>query len=181
MFNTKCGFIQPVANFGSEFRALQFVESPKAAVHIIKIQNTLESKKIKSFHAEDRVSLSLVGLYPCLISGTATYPTVKKYAARSKVPQSLPCFQTKFLSSGSEVLTTVVMNISLFENVTPCCMLRVNRLFGGTCWLTFNTLHDVIFSKTQFFKVSRNYKIYGKCKNIFVTDHGGPKVPTFSS
>jgi hypothetical protein len=36
---------------------------------------------------------------------------------------------------GFEVLTAVVMNSSIFWDITPCSPLKVNRRFGGTCRL----------------------------------------------
>jgi hypothetical protein len=33
---------------------------------------------------------------------------------------------------GAEVLTVMVMKISIFWDITPCSPLKVNRLFGGT-------------------------------------------------
>jgi hypothetical protein len=35
--------------------------------------------------------------------------------------------------AGFEVLTEVVMKNSIFWNITPCSLLKVNRNFGGTC------------------------------------------------
>jgi hypothetical protein len=34
--------------------------------------------------------------------------------------------------AGFEVLTAVVMNSTIFWDITPCSPLRVNRRFGGT-------------------------------------------------
>jgi hypothetical protein len=42
-----------------------------------------------------------------------------------------------FMFLGFEVLTTVVMFISLFWDVTPCSVSEVKRRFGGTLRLHF--------------------------------------------
>jgi hypothetical protein len=46
-------------------------------------------------------------------------------------------FQHKqeFYEVGFAVLTAVVMNSSIFWDITPCRLLKVNRHFRGTCHL----------------------------------------------
>jgi hypothetical protein len=81
-------------------------------------------------------------------------------------------------SAGFEVLPPVVMENSIFMNITPCSPLKINHHFGGTChfhlqsgrinhtaaqqrWrryvapkrqLTFNGPHSVISHNISFFK-----------------------------
>jgi hypothetical protein len=44
-------------------------------------------------------------------------------------------FWKKESFAGFEVLKTVVMESSIFWNITPCSPLKVNRKLGGTCRL----------------------------------------------
>jgi hypothetical protein len=44
----------------------------------------------------------------------------------------LPCW---YISLGFEVLTAVVMKNSVFWDIVPCSLLKVNWRFGGTCCL----------------------------------------------
>jgi hypothetical protein len=45
---------------------------------------------------------------------------------------------------GSEVLTAVVMNSTVFWDITPCSPLKVNQRFGGTYHLHLQFLARVI-------------------------------------
>jgi hypothetical protein len=57
---------------------------------------------------------------------------------------------------GFEVLTAVVMKSSVFWDIMPCSLLKVNQHFGGTCryfplkrQLTFHGLQGVISQKIE--------------------------------
>jgi hypothetical protein len=46
-------------------------------------------------------------------------------------PSSIYLFNDFYYYVGFEVLTAVIMRISIFRDITPCSPLRVNRRFGG--------------------------------------------------
>jgi hypothetical protein len=60
---------------------------------------------------------------------------------------------------GFEVLTSVVMKISIFWDIAPCSPLKVNRCFGGTCFLRIQGRPGVISQNIEIFIFGIHWKL----------------------